>query len=223
MTLAILSLPAIPCGLKTHCPGSAKAPNEVLQRYFGDKLFSSASKPTLVVTYDVQARKSYVIKSKTSGDITALDAVDASSAAPLYFPTVKVGQRWLIDGGVIANNPAMCVYAEAKKLSDPDEEIRMLSVGTGRTIRKIPGKESQGYGAVDWIRHDLMGVVMDETVVEYQAETLLGDNYLRINSPLIDASDDMDDCTHQNLGHLKDLGDRWFEENKAKIRTLLTV
>ena len=45
----------------------------------------------------------------------------ATSAAPTYFPPEKIPtddplQYYaLIDGGVIANNPAMCAYAEAIK------------------------------------------------------------------------------------------------------------
>jgi patatin-like phospholipase/acyl hydrolase len=196
---------------------------EVLTEYFGDRKLNEAEKPLLVATYDVELRKSDILKSNGKETVRAVDALNATSAAPLYFPTAKVGGekvRWLIDGGVIANNPAMCAYAEAKKLW-PDDEIRMLSVGTGSRIRKINGEESQDYGALGWINHDLMGITMDESVVEYQCRVILGSAYLRVNSELIDVNDDMDDVSQGNINALKGLGDRWYAEFGAKATTLL--
>jgi predicted acylesterase/phospholipase RssA len=199
-------------GLKQNAPkydGVGK--RRILQRYFGASLLTDAEKPTLVVTYDVEARVSAVLKSTHETPVSALDATDASSAAPLYFPTVRVGDRWLIDGGVIANNPALCAYAEAKKLW-PGEEIRVLSVGTGLRIRPIPGELSRSFGFLGWITHDLLGVVMDESVVDYQAKTLLGDRYQRVTSRLERASDDMDDCSRGNIEELGRLGGQWAQD-----------
>lgn len=190
---------------------------KVLKKYFGDALLNDADKPVIVVTYDVENRVSAVLKSTKPEPITAVEAADASSAAPMYFPTVKVGRRFLVDGGVIANNPSMCAYAEAKK-TWPNEEIRLLSIGTGKRTRKINGKDSMKFGFTGWIRHDLLGVVMDESVVEYQTRTILGDAYLRINSELTDISDDLDDASHQNIGALKRLGSRWYEEHEQKLK-----
>ncbi|MDQ6967756.1 MAG: patatin-like phospholipase family protein [Mariprofundaceae bacterium] len=197
----------------------------VLTDYFGEKKLNDADKPVLVVTYDVEKRKSDVLKSNGDQVVKAVDAFNATSAAPLYFPTAKVAGdnvRWLIDGGVIANNPAMCAYAEAVSLWGRDDEIRMLSVGTGSINRKIDGKQSQGYGALGWINHDLLGITMDESVVEYQAKVILGDNYLRVNSELHDVNDDMDDVRQKNINDLIKLGDRWYETFGDQAVALLT-
>ena len=194
-----------------------KGKTRILKKYFGDALLNDAKKPTIVVTYDVENRVSAVLKSTKPEKISAVQAADASSAAPMYFPTIKVGRRYLIDGGVIANNPAMCAYAEAKRMW-PDEEIKLLSLGTGKRTRKIDGKASMSYGFTEWIRHDLLGVVMDESVVEYQTRTILGDSYLRINSELSEVNDDMDDVTQQNIDSLIRLGQRWYVDNEQKLK-----
>jgi len=196
---------------------------DVLTEYFGNKTLNEAGKPLLVVTYDVELRKSDVLKSTGKEEVRAVDALNATSAAPLYFPTAKVdGEevRWLIDGGVIANNPAMCAYAEAKKRW-PEDDIRMLSVGTGSRNRVIDGKESQGYGALGWINHDLIGITMDESVVEYQCRVILGSAFLRVNSELVGVNDDMDDTSQRNINALKGLGDRWFDAFGAQALALL--
>jgi len=193
-----------------------KGKRRVLERYFGVTKLSQAPKPTLIVTYDVQNRVSAVLKSwhPDLGDLSAVDAIDASSAAPIYFPTVQAGGYWLIDGGVVANNPAVCAYAEGVRLWR-GEPLRILSVGTGKRTRKISGPDSRGWGAVGWITHDLLGVVMDESVAEYQAKTILGDQaYVRVNSELSEVTevyDDLDETSAPNLAALKRLGDAWFD------------
>ena len=100
----------------------------------------------------------------------------------------------------------------------PDEDIRLLSIGTGKRTRKINGKDSMDYGFTEWIRHDLLGVVMDESVVEYQVKSMLGDAYLRINSELIGVNDDMDDVSQQNIDSLLRLGRTWYEQSEPKLK-----
>ena len=134
---------------------------------------------------------------------------------------MRVNDRWLIDGGVIANNPSLCGYAEARRLWPEETDIRVLSVGTGTLIRKIPGERSRGFGFLGWITHDLLGVVMDESVVDYQAQTILGNKYVRVTSRLETVSDDLDDCSRGNLESLKRLGDAWFSQYGEAALSLL--
>jgi len=40
--------------------------------------------------------------------VTFVDAVSASSAAPMYFPTYQMeDDSWMIDGSVVTNNPTL--------------------------------------------------------------------------------------------------------------------
>ncbi len=200
---------ALPAQHKPKYDGTGK--RAVLRRYFGRKLLRSSVRPLLITAYNVEKRIPWIFRSHDNTDTRALDAVDATSAAPTYFPTVQVDGAWFIDGGVIVNNPSMTAYAEAKNLW-PDEEIRLLSVGTGRRTRPIPGEESRDYGAIEWFLHDLMGIVTDETIVDLQARTILANSYLRVNSDLDRADDDMDNVKRGNLDNLKKLGEMWWEE-----------
>ncbi|MBD3419113.1 MAG: phospholipase [Chitinivibrionales bacterium] len=200
-----------------------KGKRRILKKYFGDAKFGSAKKPTMVVTYDVEKRVSAVLKSFKQTSLSVVEAADATSAAPTYFPTVKCGPQWLIDGGVIANNPSMCAYAEAfKRWKGTDEDIRVVNIGTGTRTRKIDGKESRDWGAIGWLKHDLLGVTMDETTVEYQMKTILDKKYLRINSELLEVSDDMDDCSRGNIKNLKVLGEEWYRRFGKQVKQLLS-
>ena len=55
----------------------------------------------------------------------------ATSAAPLYFPPIKVGGETLIDGGVYQNNPVTTAFSVAHQLFPQAIRFCVLSVGSG--------------------------------------------------------------------------------------------
>ncbi|NET49455.1 MAG: patatin-like phospholipase family protein, partial [Merismopedia sp. SIO2A8] len=198
-------------------------------------------KHVLAVSYGIEKRKPEVIKSTnpTHRNLYSYDVADASSAAPTYFPTKEMSigsqseESWLVDGGIVANNPTMCAIAEAKHAwGDVSvDELRVLSIGTGYLTRKIDGPESQAWGALQWFTiGDILNLLTDERVVAYQtlAITRPG-NCIRVNAELRsqpglpDAPDDaMDDISPKNIGRLKQLGDLWFQQyGDATVKLLL--
>lgn len=46
------------------------------------------------------------------------EAARATSAAPTYFPVLKIGDRYLQDGGMEFNNPSFAIYSHYKESSD---------------------------------------------------------------------------------------------------------
>lgn len=199
-------------------------------------------KHVLVSAYSVEKRQSIMIKStkKEHRDVFSWKAADVSSAAPTYFPTVEAHicgeNHWLIDGGVIANNPSMCALAEAINLwglyKDRELNLKLLSVGTGYQTRKINGPQSTKWGALGWVtKGDLIGILQDERVIDYQVRTILGDgHYLRVNSEMTSQvgleyppDDAMDDVSAGNIQKLSDMGKFWFEQHgRETINFLLS-
>jgi hypothetical protein len=194
-------------------------------------------KHVLAVTYGIEKRRPYVLKSTKSRyrKLLAYQVADASSAAPTYFPTTATklppsqNQHWLIDGGVVANNPTMCAYAEACRLW-PSEAKRVLSIGTGTLTRKINGPESQKWGAMQWmVKGQIINLLSDEQVVAYQAITIspVG-SYIRVNAEMREQpgfdtppDDAMDDISPTNIKKLKELGTFWFEQYGQAVVELL--
>ena len=87
----------------------------LLRDYFENKLIAHSDKPVSVLAYDVEKRKPRLISSYDDSNISVISAINATSAAPLYYPTVKIEDgSWLIDGGVVANNPSLIGYNEAR-------------------------------------------------------------------------------------------------------------
>ncbi len=188
-------------------------------------------KHVLAVSYGLEQRCPIIMKStkEENRSLYAYQVADASSAAPTFFPTKEVSMPpedddfWLIDGGVIANNPTMCAIAEAKHAWKHEgvnvADLRVLSVGTGFMTRKINGPESRSWGALQWmVQGKIMQILSDERIVAYQAKTLLDEgHYIRVNAKLktqpglAAAPDDaMDDVSPSNIRRLKALGDYWY-------------
>ena len=186
--------------------------HDVLQKYFKDMLLKDSPKPVAVTAYDVEKRQPRLLTSYADSNITALKAGTATSAAPIYYPTEKIEDgSWLIDGGVVANNPSLIGYVEAKKLFKT-RDIRVLSIGTGINRRKINGKKSSTWGMVSWFRHDILGIMTESSMYHELLTDLIGDKYLRVNSPTGQVNRRMDDNSGVNLERINLMGMEWWSE-----------
>lgn len=206
-----------------------KGKRGLLKSIFAEKRLSDAGKKVLVTAYDIQKRKVHIFKNtrKKEGmaDPLIVDIADATSAAPTFFPTVHTAEgQWLVDGGVAANNPTMCAYAEARRIW-PEDEIKVVSVGTGNQIRAINGRKSQKWGGLEWLGHGLMDILFDGpmSAVDYQCEWILGEErYIRVNGELRGCDDDMDNVSEGNINNLKRLGEAWYGKFGNKIIKMLS-
>ena len=193
---------------------------EVLTEFFGDKKLKDANKPVAVTSYDIEKRLPVLLTSYTDQEISVVDSGDATSAAPVYYPTAEVGDRFLIDGGIVANHPVLHGYVEAKKLY-PDNELVVLSVGTGLNKRSLKGKDSKKWGLIGWMMHDLFGLMVESSMDHELAEELIGKNYLRINSPLGRVNRRLDDSSDSNIERIISMGESWWEELGQRTLDLL--
>ena len=189
--------------------GKGKA--QVLTEYFGNLKLGDASGDLAIVSYDIEERKPLLLTSFGNGNILAIDAGHASSAAPIYYPTARVGNRYLIDGGIVANNPVLHGYAEVKKLY-PDSNVKILSVGTGLNKRPLKGKASQKWGLIGWLMHDLFGLMLESSLDHEIATEIIGKDYIRVNSPLGKVNRRLDDNNKRNLNNIRKMGEAWWQE-----------
>jgi predicted acylesterase/phospholipase RssA len=199
---------------------------DTLYSAIGPKLITDTTKKVLVTSYSITAEvprffKSYDQKKETAKTMI-VDAINASSAAPGYFPTAKFDYdskvEYGTDGAVFANNPADCAYADALKLYGQSEDIRVLSIGTGSGEYPSFGSESMAWGVYQWatkgaIINKLVDV--DSNVVNYRMEQFtkaLGHKYVRIQGTVDIPLDSI-----QSMKELEDIAAKWYSENKDKI------
>jgi patatin-like phospholipase/acyl hydrolase len=188
-----------------------------LAHYFGEARLSQtpASVDVLVSAYETRMRSPFFFRSQRarvdpSYDFRLREVARATSAAPTYFEPLRLvneadSQAYsLIDGGVFANNPAMCALADALA-GHVDREVTMLSLGTGALTRPLPWEQIKDWGLAGWAR-PLIDVIFDgvSDTIDFQVRQVLGEGgYWRLQTELTRASDDLDDSRPGNLELLR--------------------
>ena len=195
---------------------SNEGKKKILQTFFEDRKIGQSLKPVVVTAYDLEARTPILLSSYGDPEVTAVNAANASSAAPIYFPTASMEDgRWLIDGGIATNNPSLLGYVEAKKIFSTDN-IKVLGIGAGLNKRKISGKNSRNWGALGWFRHDILGIMLESSLQNEILRDLIGDDYLRVNSSIGNVNRRMDDMSEKNLERIRLLADDWWQKYGKK-------
>lgn len=216
----------------------------VLHKYFGDLQLKDLIRPCLVSSYDVDNSKANFFTQhdaqKDGKNYYVRDVARATSAAPTYFEVASVNSLNakskvlpLIDGGVFANNPAMCAYAEAqvwnfRKNEDPitnTEDLLILSLGNGgNTQMHYQYEKVKDWGIIEWIK-PLINIMMSgvEQTVDYQLKQLFKavkreNQYVRIEPGIYGANREMDDASTKNLEALKDAGIKASEDEQINAK-----
>lgn len=166
---------------------SQKGIEEVLHTYLGDTKLAECLTEVIITSYETERRFPFFFKSrkaKTEPTYNYLlkEVARSTSAAPTYFEPSKVRAEppvdyySLIDGGVYANNPAMCGYVEAIKIFPDEKDFLFVSLGTGELTRRIAYDDAKDWGLAEWAR-PLLNVVFDgvSDSVNYQLIQLLPD------------------------------------------------
>lgn len=112
-------------------------------------------------------------------DERLVDVAARSCAAPTYFPSYQ----GFVDGGVVANNPAMCALAQALDAETGGQQLddlRLLSLGAGHNPIYVGGSELD-WGEWQW-RKLLVSLTIEGSmgIANYQCKRLLGPRYLRL-------------------------------------------
>lgn len=147
-----------------------QALEKALKDYFGNTKLSELIKPCLITSYDIEKREA---KFFTSADATSdvydyyvRDVARATSAAPTYFEPARIKSLYgapfpLVDGGVFANNPALCAYAEARGTDFSDvlgrddkpkkpsaSDMFVVSIGTGSVEKPYAYEDMKDKGKI---------------------------------------------------------------------------
>jgi len=159
----------------------------------GDRTLAQLHKRVLITAFDLdnEAPHERTWKPKlfhnfpgddSDGETLAYRVATASAAAPTYFESFD----GYVDGGVFAVNPSMCALAQTQdeRLALDERadlhDVRLLSLGTGRSLRYIEGQRLD-WGYVQWVR-PLLDVIFDGVngIADYQCSQMLGDRYHRV-------------------------------------------
>lgn len=203
---------------------------------FKDLRMSELLKPCLVTTYDMKSKTSFFFSSdepdSMKRDFYVRDVARSTSAAPTFFPPAVITNLLTnkemvnIDGGVFANNPSMCAYAEARNSHFPDHEVEeptaqnmmILSLGTGGGGFQLPDlAKSESWGVLNWAK-SIPEIMMDGSVdtVAFQMKEIFGTLHSKHDQMCFQRIDvpkdgriyaaDMSDASPENIQKLQEAG-----------------
>lgn len=209
---------------------------KALYEYFGDAKLSDMLRPCMITAYDIRNRRARFFTSSNAhleeSNFLLRDVARATSAAPTYFEPAYIrsvlGVAYaLIDGGVFANNPAMCAYSEARQTefgtyfqddTFPNKptarQMVMVSIGTGSISKPYHYHRMKDRGFIGWL-NPLIDIMMsgNSETVGYQVKKMFeaggesdGADYYRLEPSLLDALPEMDNVDLDNLLALQQAG-----------------
>jgi uncharacterized protein len=214
---------------------------KVFDDYFGETRLKDALTNVLITAFEIELRRPWFFRSTKARaepeyDFPMKKVARATSAAPTYFEPLRLegegedkGKHWaLVDGGVYANNPAICALVDARTAHGADD-VLVLSLGTGEPTEGLPWKDAKDWGLIGWAR-PLLDIVFEgvSDTVGYQIEQLcppVGSKprslRLQVQLPkLKTAIDDIDDATEATIEALKEVAERLIRENDRELDDL---
>ncbi|WP_226646142.1 patatin-like phospholipase family protein [Microbulbifer variabilis] len=216
---------------------------KVLKKHFGKTKLSKLLKPTCFVSYDIKKREQIIFRQHCAivknEDFLVRDLLRGSTAAPTYFEPARIyslppaNKKYiLVDGGMVASDPALCAYSEAIKFSDVGgiKDMIIVSLGTGKQLISYKYKEVKDWGIFNWARPSIDialngGAQLTHYYLKQISSTVENTKYYRIQPNLYDASPAMDNASPKNLIKLKNSGEmnaRYFDKELDEIATILT-
>jgi len=222
----------------------AKVLEHSLNNTFADIKLSQLALPTCFVSYDIQERQPKIFKQhlatkKEEEDFLVKDVLRGSSAAPTYFETARIEslgsdnkQQILIDGGMVANDPALVAYSEAinQGYASGIADMMIVSIGTGRRLKPYKYASAKSWGLVGWAKPSIdIALEGGPQMVEYHMQQIASTvnstttNYFRIKPDLFDASPDLDNATPENLAALFNAGKENAKQLDQQLNDIVSL
>ncbi|MES2863005.1 MAG: CBASS cGAMP-activated phospholipase [Bacteroidota bacterium] len=207
---------------------SNKELEKALIEVFGDSKLSDLKTLLCIPSFNLSTGKPRVFKNSSNttpffrdGNLKIVDVALSTSAAPTYFPVHSIDEDLYVDGGVWANNPALCGLFEALEhyVGEGKEyetyeilSISSISIPSGWTYTSNKSKSFSNW------KHRIFDTTLDgqSFFTDHFLKNMVNKitpkgNYIRINSPELSKKQietiEMDKADKIALKTLKSLGD----------------
>jgi uncharacterized protein len=202
--------------------------NEALRSGIGDCFLSETVIDITVPAYEIGTRSAFLFstrdaKADLAHDFRLWEVARASCAAPtLYEPHLiknRIDEQFvMVDGGFIANNPAMAVFADIERRGESRDMV-IVSIGTGAANRDFDWPEIRDWGVAQWAR-PMLRLLLDSSsqAIDFELRHVLGKNrYRRFQTSIPPESESLDDVSVQNIDRLVELGTELIASSDAQL------
>ncbi|MEQ1777657.1 MAG: patatin-like phospholipase family protein, partial [Nitrosomonas sp.] len=203
---------------------TGKQKSSTLQAELANLRLSSLSKRILIPCFNLNQDRLEIFTNENSFDFLLSEIADACTAAPSYYPPVRMEDgNWRMDGGVGMNNPGLSAYLHARQCWN-DCDIRVLSIGSGWRSFAVNGNQACGYGGLQWSAKGIASIILREKMLANvrMTEEILGDRVLYINHYLKDYNlpDHMDSANNAVFQKKAiDIGQLWYTHHRKQIQS----
>lgn len=132
----------------------------VIREYVGDQHLADVEGDLLITAYNASRMRTHIFKSWDARENPRdpkrnpllVDLLAATAAAPTYFDPVIIDGEAYVDGGLFANDPAACAYAEIKRRYGKINHMAVL-LGTGKVDHGFKDPEDLlGRGTISQVK-----------------------------------------------------------------------
>lgn len=222
----------------------------VLAELYGDSLLSETLSTVLVAAYNTDDRGPFFFKhynptairrsrhlqaeARDHEDFFLRDVARATTAAPTFFQPAQITSRsgntyTLVDGGLVANNPALSAYVEARKVYRDARRYVIVSIGTGRSGRNFPHDTIRKWGYLDWVS-PVHGVPLSSMMFDGQSESVAHAlkslprvDYYRFNADITAVAEEMDDARRENIAAIEKMAREIIAVHRRPLHRLATI
>ncbi len=193
-------------------------------------------KPAIFPAYDIDQRKVVIYTTNDAehkyGDFFVKDVMRGTTAVPFvcrpgYFRN-GTDIHTIIDGGMIASNPALITMLELFKQEIFPEEIIFISMGTGisKQLYHYKFENAKKWGRFKWFFPiiDITKSAQKE-MTSYHLQKSFEirkhpENYFRIDPPIEYSSRDIFNTSKENIQNIIKDAEEYIEENKEMLDNL---
>ncbi len=220
-----------------------EALTELLQNETLEELYNRREIALCIPSIDAETQRAWVFKTPHAKRLTRdnhyklVDVCMASAAAPIYFPlhvidspngSTKVAHKF-VDGGLWANNPVMVGLVEALELTEDEQPIEILSIGTcGAVGSQTLTRQAASRGTFGWKGGvDISSMSMEAQafatpyLAKQIAKAIKRVNLYRLQDPTVSAAEAqhlaLDAVDDKSLMVLETLGQRATDLNYSVL------
>lgn len=230
-----------------HCPWYSIPPgdsnygvnvlHDILVENFANKTMQDLKTKVLIPSYEEDTEtfklfSNYQNSSFSGQNEQIINIAHATSAAPIYFPSITFNNHDYIDGGIFQNNPSELGLSLGQSIKKGSNRFCVLSLGTGignmgfdavaRTTltdtnsaitRLVKLADQAMTGGQESVHRNL----------QYRANNTLENLYYYRFQPMLDPNQntDLDNADPEFLQYMLDTANQYYDDDIANITTFL--
>ena len=233
---------------RPHCPWYTLPPgdsnygvnvlHDILVQNFADKIMQDLKTKVLIPSYEEDTETFRLFSNHQNASFIGfnekiVNVAHATSAAPIYFPSVQFNNHTYIDGGIFQNNPAELGLSLGQSIKKGSNRFCVLSLGTG--IGKMGFDQTHTLAGTNDTNSSITRLIKlaDEAMtggqesvhqnLQYRASNTLENLYYYRFQPKLDTSinTDLDNADPEFLQYMLNTANQYYDNDIANITTFL--